>query len=250
MNFTEIIEAARCITMGDICISRRELFNGIGRADPTGFEENYKGVVHVTDVVSARPSSIFNIVKEHVNTNISREECILAEHMALFDEGLLPPDSEALGWVEQHKSTTQNGEFDYKIVCVTRTRCGARFTMTKELMHIYSGTVKGKIGSANSLLKCATRWRSTSKDHEMTNVDPETAAFYQAIEVVIPWQKREQLSCLRSLFAGQGEQNMHMFLAKAFMIPVKIIEHIHDKGIIDADEPYCCFSERLNRNVN
>jgi hypothetical protein len=249
MKFDEIIERARKLTEQNICIKRTSFFSSLGRGDKSEFGQRLNSVKYqLTDVVSARPTCVFNLVRNHAETNIYRNDCALAEHSSLQNEGLLPPDSETWGWVEQYESKTQKGKYYFEIVCVARTRCGVRFTLTKELMHIYSGTVKGRIRPANSLLKCANIWRTLIKDEESKNIDSETAAFYQAIEVMIPWKLRSQLETLKKKFEKENENVRHLLLAQAFMIPVKIVEHIYFKEAFDNEDPYCGFSAKVNRN--
>lgn len=129
---------------------------------------------------------------------------------------------------------------------MSRTFCGARFSVCKELLHIFTNTVDG-VKPANSLLRCATRW-TTMVVNEQKKLDSETACFYYAIEVMLPWILRNtQFNELHERFKDDGDCNLKM--ARAFMIPEKVINHICEipdgKGL-----PYCGFSYSLNVEIS
>lgn len=117
--------------------------------------------------------------------------------------------------------------------------CWKRFTVTKELMHIYSGTCPNSpTESADLLIKAAQDSRYViPKDNSV--LDEETSAFYLALEVMIPWCLREQFNMMRELGAT------HYQIAKAFMIPERMVEHF----VGMESETYAALSRRLNRNI-
>ena len=97
--------------------------------------------------------------------------------------------------------------------------CWKRFTIVKELAHIYSGTV------ANSIMQGAAAITFAAKESRQivptldTELDAETAAFYIALEILVPWRLRRQFNDLRDIGATTYQ------LAKAFMIPQTFIAH-------------------------
>ena len=75
--------------------------------------------------------------------------------------------------------------------------CWRRFTVAKELLHLYSGTAVDKASiDANDLITSAQDSRNLVVN-ESTELDDEIAGFYLSIEVMIPWRLREQFNnCL------------------------------------------------------
>ena len=106
------------------------------------------------------------------------------------------------------------------IKCVRSNHCGTRFSIAKELMHVYIGVEDGETRHrANEIVMCAAESRKVVPD-ATKELDDETAAFYLAIEVMIPWQLRTQFMMMRDM-----EQTTYQ-IAKAFMIPERVIDHI------------------------
>lgn len=97
--------------------------------------------------------------------------------------------------------------------------CWQRFTVVKELAHVYSRTV------ANSMTQGAAAITFAAKESRQivptldTELDAETAAFYIALEIMVPWRLRRQFNDLRTAGATTYQ------LAKAFMIPQIFIAH-------------------------
>lgn len=76
--------------------------------------------------------------------------------------------------------------------------CWTRFTVVKELMHIYSNTFMDSASKQTTLLlKDAQDSRRVFVRSDNAELDEETSAFYMALEVLIPWKLRRQLYGLR-----------------------------------------------------
>lgn len=140
------------------------------------------------------------------------------------------------------------GYIDYKkqsptIVIKANLRpCWKRFIIAKELLHLYSETAEdADLTEASVLVKAAMDSR-TLLVNEATELDDETATFYLAIEVMVPW-------CLRSQFTHMSSRNATtMQIAKAFMVPECIISHMLSDSS-DRGSSYLALSRRLNLNI-
>lgn len=120
--------------------------------------------------------------------------------------------------------------------------CWQRFTVVKELSHIYSGTV------ANSMTQGAVAITLAAKESRQviptldTELDAETAAFYMALEIMVPWRLREQFNDLRAAGATTYQ------LAKAFMIPQMFISHFTSDW--NDRNTYAGLSFQINSQLN
>jgi len=135
------------------------------------------------------------------------------------------------------------GELKSTVVIKPKLRpCWERFTIAKELLHLYSGTMDDKgMTEAQTQIQAAKESRSLIVS-EATELDDETAAFYLAIEVMLPWRLRNQFMELKNMDATP------MQIAKVFMVPMCIIEHI----LLDSPERGCSYvalSRRINQNI-
>lgn len=120
--------------------------------------------------------------------------------------------------------------------------CWRRFTVAKELLHLYSGTATDKaIIDANDLITSAQDSRNLVVN-ESTELDDEIAGFYLAIEVMIPWRLREQFNKLREARATTLQ------IAKAFMVPQNIVAHFISDSF-DRTSNYAGVSRRLNLSI-
>lgn len=97
--------------------------------------------------------------------------------------------------------------------------CWKRFTVVKELAHIYSGTVANSITQGAAAITFAAKESRQVMPTLDTELDAETAAFYIALEIMVPWRLRKQFNDLRAAGATTYQ------LAKAFMIPQMFISH-------------------------
>lgn len=97
--------------------------------------------------------------------------------------------------------------------------CWKRFTIVKELSHLYSGTVTNSITQGAAAITFAAKESRRIVPTLDTELDAETAAFYIALEIMVPWRLRRQFNDLRAAGATTYQ------LAKAFMIPQSFIAH-------------------------
>lgn len=97
--------------------------------------------------------------------------------------------------------------------------CWQRFTVVKELAHVYSGTVANSITQGAAAITFAAKESRQVVPTLDTELDAETAAFYIALEIMVPWRLRKQFNDLRTAGATTYQ------LAKAFMIPQIFISH-------------------------
>lgn len=97
--------------------------------------------------------------------------------------------------------------------------CWRRFTVMKELAHLYSET------TADSILQAAVAIAFAAKESRQViptldaDLDAETAALYIALEVMIPWRLRQQFYALKDAGATCYQ------IAKAFMVPQTLVNH-------------------------
>lgn len=120
--------------------------------------------------------------------------------------------------------------------------CWKRFTIAKELLHLFSGTSIDKGVAEASILIMAAKSSRRLLVSETTELDDETFAFYLAIEVMIPWQLRYQFDRLRSMNATTLQ------MAKVFMVPERIVQHFLSDSA-DCHCNYAGLSRRINENI-
>lgn len=103
--------------------------------------------------------------------------------------------------------------------------CWRRFTIVKELMHLYAGilpysrSVPGVDGRSVSetIIDSAVESRRVLPQ-KVEKLDEETAALYATLEVLLPWKLRNQLVSLASYHATIYQ------IAKAFLIPFNFVQ--------------------------
>lgn len=117
--------------------------------------------------------------------------------------------------------------------------CWLRFTIIKELFHLYSDTCADAPNVPASLLALAARESRYVICKDNSILDAETAAFYMALELAVPWSLREQFLMLRDLGAT------HYQIAKAFMIPEPFVAHF----VEGSEGNYAGLSNRLNKTI-
>jgi len=116
------------------------------------------------------------------------------------------------------------------------TKCWTRFSVTKELLHLYMGcTANGE--SINDRLMLAQDCRKNLPNNDISPIDDETYCFYMAIELMLPWAHRDELSDMNA----NNEPPLEM--AKRFMIPLQIIKHYFEGE-------YGARSFRINRGLD
>lgn len=120
--------------------------------------------------------------------------------------------------------------------------CWKRFTIAKELLHLFSGTAVDKGVAEAAILIMAAKSSRKLLVSETTELDDETFAFYLAIEVMIPWQLRYQFDRLRSMNATTLQ------MAKVFMVPERIVQHFLSDSA-DCHCNYAGLSRRVNENI-
>ena len=143
------------------------------------------------------------------------------------------------GYVEREENAAS-------IVCDAGLNfCWRRFTVLKELMHIYSDTVKDFEDDwldgthyARLLIQNAVDSRAVEVKKPDQSLDSEAFAFYMALEVILPWALRNQLALLKKLSASNYQ------IAKAFLMPKRFVDLF-----MDEDESYLSYM-RLSANVN
>lgn len=246
MHIVDVIGKAREIQNESPVVSRDSLFASRGMEDLSKFNDTKPGgfFAKSTNVRGGKGKAVHDVVCDKVKKNIYLENVILAESTAvakMMQEDM--GDNETISWVEKYEHI--KGQPYFLITCVSKTFCGARFAVCKELMHIYTDTVDG-VKPANALIKCAMKWQDLiiSEDKQL---DSETACFYSAIEVMLPWElRRSQFTMLTDLLNDDPQCNMT--IARSFMVPVKVIDHIRDAR--DARLPYCGFSYDINTRLD
>lgn len=118
------------------------------------------------------------------------------------------------------------------------TLCWARFTVAKELFHVYTNTAECSEATLPHIFADAKHARATILD-ENSLLPDEQAAFYFAIEFLLPFKLRDELYFPLTDFYGK---ECHYPVAKAFMCPQAIIAKIRE-------DDYLALSHRINREV-
>lgn len=114
--------------------------------------------------------------------------------------------------------------------------CWRRFTVAKELFHLYAGIADDPRPRGSDAITQAAMEARKIIPNDGKQLDDEVAAFYLALEYLIPWRLRRQFLELRDLAATTYQ------IAKVFMVPLPFIEHMCDGG-------YAELSHRLNNNI-
>jgi len=114
--------------------------------------------------------------------------------------------------------------------------CWRRFTVAKELFHLYADIAEDpRPRGSDAVAQAAMNARKIVPNDGM-QLDDEAAAFYLALEYLIPWRLREQFMKLRDCAATPYQ------IAKVFMIPLPFVEHLCEGG-------YAELSYRINNNI-
>lgn len=241
MNILDVVKSSRTLLKARPYVERNKLFTRHGIVDGWKFPRRIGDCqILATSVFGGMDVSVLQIVRDKIATPIFIENLIFAENPSLaqvYEKEM--GDAEAISYVEKH--TPEKGMSYYKIICVSKTRCGARFSICKELMHIYTQQVQ-KVGVAEKMLKKAMRWRKVivEASKELT---PETACFYHAVEVLLSWDFRDkQVAVVKKKYGQVHSCDKHV--AISFMIPLSIIKHVFD--CTDDEKDYYAFSYQLN----
>lgn len=114
--------------------------------------------------------------------------------------------------------------------------CWRRFTVAKELFHLYADIAEDPRPRGSDAVTQAAMNARRVVPNDGVQLDDEVAAFYLALEYLIPWRLREQFMRLRDCAATPYQ------IAKVFMVPLPFIEHM-------CDGEYAKLSHRLNNNL-
>lgn len=126
--------------------------------------------------------------------------------------------------------------------------CWQRFTVVKELMHIFSMTVENsetlaKPNAAHLILGEAIESRRERFD-ETAVLSAEAAAIVMALEVLMPRELRPQLDAL------VGMKTDPYLIARAFMVPLNLVKIMLPSGYCEGALGYSDMSERLQRDLD
>ena len=226
MDIREAIKLAREITDSPgVIVSRHDLIVAVGDRLNIADEKVLSGLQDKIDggLQTVAIQSVKRLVEKRIGRRISIHEINVSEDVPFY------------GYVE-------DGENDISIVKIKAgmNLCWQRFTILKELMHLYSDTCTDAPNVSSSLLVKTARASRFVIARDDSVLDDETAAFYIALEVSIPWALRKQFLKLRDLGAT------HYQIAKAFLVPVPFVSHFIDD---DAYASYVALSQRLNNNI-
>lgn len=226
MDIREAIKLARGITdFPGVVVPRHELIVNVGDRVNVAEEKVLSGLQDC--MADGLKAVALQPIKQFVEKKIGRSVKIHEVHVS--------EDVPFYGYVE-------DGENGCSIVKIKAgmNLCWQRFTILKELMHLYSNTCTDAPNVSASLLVKAARASRFVIARDDSVLDDETAAFYIALEVAVPWCLREQFLKLRDLGAT------HYQIAKAFMAPVPFVSHIIEDDDI---HPYAALSHRINQNI-
>ena len=121
------------------------------------------------------------------------------------------------------------------------TTCWKRFIVTKELLHIYTGTdCDEEPKNADDLINAARESRLVIPD-ENTDLGDEAVGLFAAFEAILPWRLRDQYLWLKDNKATDWQ------IAKVFMIPLEVIKFL-DQATCANGVKYLDLSRQLNTN--
>lgn len=225
MDIRKVLRTARELTQSPgVLVERHKLVLQYGnRLDVPGehvltdLRKRYKGEFMATAVLP----TLKKITQEKIGRPIFIHE---------MNEG---GDAPFYGYVENNK--------DNAVIKIKPKLniCWKRFTVAKELLHLYADTCNDSPSATAELLVKAARESRDVIVHDNTELDDETSAFYMALEVLIPWDLREQFNELRNLGATRYQ------IAKVFMLPEPFVDHF----ISSSEDSYASLSRRLNQNI-
>lgn len=207
MNIRRVIELARAISEWPGVLSdRRSLlsraagdFDGEDEESMNELERKLGYALRLVDI----GHGVHNVVKDKTNLSIA--------YHAVTSE--VPLCDAIYGYVLTKKVSA---------IIVYRAAlnfCWRRLTVAKELAHLFSGTVADSMTQGAAAVSFGAKESRRVIPTLETDLDAETAAFYIALEVMIPWSLRTQFNDLRSVGATTYQ------IAKAFMIPQTFISH-------------------------
>ena len=247
MRIREIIRTAQGIADARPFVLREDLFSRRGKKDMSSLPAKIGEIrMKCTSVFGGVAVSVLSIVKDSVTIPIFIENLIWSENPELakkYQDEM--GENEAVSYVE--KVVPHKGMAYYTIICVSKTYCGSRFAICKELLHIYTDTVQAnRIAKAGAILKNAMSWRE-SDFREDVELDPETSCFFLATETMLPWIFRDaQYAAIKRKF-GQV-QSCALQAAQSFMIPLSVIEFVGESVGVKALS-YYGFSYRINSEI-
>lgn len=243
MNIKDVIRSARGLCSEEVIVLRDTLFTNRGVKDRSNFPSKMGKVLMKAVNVRGGENSILAKVTSSTRKNVYIEDLVLAEHSDIAKKVQKDFEKfETFCWVEEYREPLTKRTY-FKISCCAKTFCGARFSVCKDLMHVYTNTVRG-IESVDSLFNCAMKWQELIPDEE-TDLDAETTGFYHAIEVMLPWLLRgAQFNLLREKY--KKTSSCDLTIAKAFLIPERVVKHICECSEGGNDLPYCGFSYQIN----
>ena len=224
MDIREVIKTVREIEgLSDVIVPRRKLIASLGDR----LEVSAETVLN--DFRDKFPDGLKCVTVQPIKRIVEKKICKKITIHEINISGDIP----IYGYVE-----------DYADKAVIKVKsgmrlCWLRFTIIKELLHLYSDTCADAPNASAALLAMAARDSRYVTCTDNTTLDEETAAFYMALELTIPWVLREEFLKLRELGAT------HYQIAKAFMIPEPFISHFVE-GI---EGNYAGLSNRLNRSI-
>ena len=126
------------------------------------------------------------------------------------------------GYLRSLLATYENARPPHSRVLLTtdNNRCWRRFCVTKEVMHVLTGFV-GNPQNVSGQISLARKSRFTTPNEGTPDLDGETFCLYLAIEVLIPWRYRQELS------ADLHERRLTLLqIAHKYAVPRAIIEEI------------------------
>lgn len=245
MNIEDVINSSRALLAARPYVDRVRLFTRRGVSDPWKFPHRIGDCsIKSTSVFGGMDISVLQIVRDRSAIPIFIENLIFSENPDLakrYEKEM--GDNEAISYVE--KKDLGKGMVYYTIICVSKTRCGARFSVCKELMHIYTDQVQ-RIRHAARMLAKAMEWRKCVDDVKK-ELSPESACFYHAVEVMLPWDFRHRQVCAVRGKYGQT-RDCSKEIAISFMIPHSVVAHIFAES--SGPKNYYGFSYQINSKIN
>ena len=224
MDIREIIRMARSITDGDasgLIVPRAEVVASYGGKIDTKAEECISDLIgNFSDgfqIVRVTPP-LLHLAQRQIGVKVEVRRIESTD------------DNPIYGYVEiGNDSAVVRYRSDLNI-------CWRRYTVAKELFHLYAGIVEDVRPRESDLVTQAAMDARKVVVSDGKQLEDEVAAFYLALEYLMPWRLREQFDKLRDLAATTYQ------IAKVFMIPRPFVEHLCDGG-------YAELSYRINKNI-
>lgn len=229
MTIRDVVKMARSLTDVEGAIVDRDVGIAAFKSRLDQNEEQYLKANNIASLAPFRILSVKNAIEKPTLTKLNIP-CISYERI----KDTISLRDSIYGYLDN------TGDIPAVVYRPRLRPCWERFTIAKELLHLYSDTAS-TWQDANTLITAAKQSRELIPS-ESESLSDETIGFYLAMEVMVPWRLREQFLSLKDKAATK------MQIAKAFMVPLCIIDHMMSESCEEGSS-YAGLSMRINSSI-